>query len=53
MCGWVENGPQSPAHEEQRDPIRTSSFHLSEGFPAIPTYFKVFHIFCKETVYYF
>lgn len=45
--------PPGPSQEGQQDPISTSSFHLSEGSAAIPIYFKAFHTFRGETVYYF
>lgn len=50
MYEWDEDGPQGTVSEERQDPISTSCFYLSEQFP---TYFKVFHTFHRETVYYF
>lgn len=53
MCEWGEDSPGGLANEEQQDPTPTPSFHLSDEFAAIPTYFKAFHTFRGETVYYF
>lgn len=53
MGEWDEGGPQGPAREEQQNPISTSTFHLSEGRAVVPKYFKAFHTFRGETVYYF
>lgn len=46
--GW--GGLPGTVNEEPQDAISTSCFHWSEW---LPTYFKIFHAFYWETVYYF